>query len=246
MKISIIFVGLLMSFSMLLTAEGQKLVMKDGSTMDALSMEIVKGQVQVKLSNGRFMAFDTADIDLEASGLLPKTEVQAQNPERVSGSDGRFGQAIAVQKEGKTSLEITDEDVGHIRPREKVDASDTEEEAAEDESTLLSVEVRDVQRSLKKGILTLAGTIVNTGYEDIEAVSILAEALDADNKTVGHGSTGIASTLKGGESRSFAIAMSVPGFVADVRIRARAMGQTPVAKTPKTPKKEENEAKKNE
>jgi len=244
MRISIIFVSLLMSLSMLVTAEGRKLVMKDGSTMDTVSMEIVKGHVQVRLPNGRFMAFDKTDIDLEASGLLPTMEEPRQNPEGISGSDGRFGRALAPRDGGEPSLKITDQDVKHVKPLEK--SPDAEEEEAEDETTLLSVEIRDVQRSLRKGILTLAGTIVNTGYEDVEAVSILAEALDADNKTIGHGSTGIASTLKGGESQSFAIAMSVPGVVADVRIRARAMGQTPVAKTPETPKKREDEAQKNE
>ncbi len=221
-------------------AEKRQVVMKDGSTVEAVSVVLVRGQVQVKLENGRFMAFDATDVDLEASGLQKSVSIpeagEFEEPAASSGgTKGRFGAAIARQRDEKDALKITDQDVKHIHPE---DEADTEDETQE-ESTV-SLDVSGLNQVLKDGILTVTGNVTNSGTEDVNAIGITAIAEDADSKPVAQGATGISAVLKAGESRSFAIAMAVTSPVAKVRVSTHAASVTP-ASQPKTASSESSE-----
>jgi len=203
-------------------ADAGKVVLKDGTSIEATSVALVHGQVQLKLANGRFLAFDAEDVNLEASGLTP-TAPPAKASEQpkaaansTGGMDGRFGKAIARSTEGKDKLQITDQDVKHVRPET------ADEEVEKKEEPRVHLDVSGLNHVLKNGILTVTGTVANTGTEEVSAISITAEAEDLENKAVAQGTTGISSTLKAGESKPFAIAMAVQGAVANIKVHARA------------------------
>jgi len=223
MKQIFLSLGLLLLFFGIAQADATKVVLKDGTTIEAVSVALVHGQVQLKLANGRYQAFDAEDVNLEASGLTPsapqaKAGEQAKTvPNTNGGMDGRFGKAIAKATEGGDKLEITDRDVKHVRPEV------TEQDEGEDqEEPTVHLDVSDLNQVLKGGILTVTGTVANSGIKEVSAISITAVAEDDESKAVAQGTTGISSTLKAGESKPFAIAMAVPGPVANVRVKARA------------------------
>jgi len=232
MKKTLISLVCLVGLALPTFAGGRTLVLKDGSSMEASEIQLIRGKVQVKLPGGRFLAYDPADVDLEASGLVEK------KPEEwiVSESEGRFGAAIAREAGGVDSLQITDQDVGHVDPDAEEEQPEPEKE---DEGPAFSIEVQDVDKSLKDGILTVTGKVVNTGFEKVDAIALMAIALDEDNKDIAHGSTGI-PVLEAGKSSAFAIAMAVPGPVANVTVRARAIGTETSPATGEEPSENES------
>lgn len=217
-RTSFVCFGLLFVLAMPVSAAQRHIVLKDGTTVEAASAVLVKGQVQLKLENGRFMAFDADDVDLKASGMLP---AEAETKSKAVGNKGQglFGKAIATKKEGEASPEITDQDVKHIWPG--TESSEEEKTDENPEESTASLAVVDLKKTLKGGILTVTGSVNNTGSEDISTISLTAIAKDEEGAAVAQGTTGISSVIKGGESRPFAIAMAVPGPVSDVTIKAQ-------------------------
>ena len=69
-------------------AEGERtLVLYDGTTIRVAGLELNGGMVLVHLSQGRAVAYDAADVNLEASGLLPETNEQEAAAAGSGGSE---------------------------------------------------------------------------------------------------------------------------------------------------------------
>lgn len=105
---------------------------RDGSVVDAASYTVTGSYVMVEMPGGGRVAYDVADIDLEA---LRRAEAAAIEPEEAAGEAATvLGQSVnlAMPEDGSSGgLTITDQHVKHVRGSGIAGPEDaTEEEPA--------------------------------------------------------------------------------------------------------------------
>jgi hypothetical protein len=100
--------------------------MRDGTVIEAESYRVTGSYVMIKLANGSQVAYDVADVDLEAlraaeAAAASETEPAAAGAaESTAASDALVGSrslkdAASIGQEQSTSPSITDRDVRHVR-----------------------------------------------------------------------------------------------------------------------------------
>ncbi len=198
------------------------LVLTDGSTISVAEMTVRGSRVEVLLpGSDQPVAYTIGDIDLEASGLAPE-----QAPTTFSSAQkflrGGFEAAIAAPPGEEEVVTITDQDVGHVRK-----PTPDEEDEAEDDTTppaeVTSLLVSNLQRQTSpSGVLTVTGTVTNSGTVSVTAIAITGDAQDGNGASLGRGTTGISLTLAAGEAAEFSINIPVNGTVSNVKVTAVA------------------------
>lgn len=214
-----VFVIVLGAASIISAADTPTLVFKDGSTIDAVSLTIVRGSVVVELADGRHQQFDQRYIDLEASGLVPE-----KAPASAPAAKKRMAPKLVMPGEEPESrgIVITDHDVGHVRPPRGRTAGEDEDAEAQDQPEVIPLRISGVQHSEHDGGVTITGTVTNDGIIDLEKTTVAGIAVDTEGNHLGQGSVGLASLLTQGSSKGFSIMIPVSGEVDAVRVTASA------------------------
>jgi len=104
------------------SAAAVDVTMRDGSVITADSYRLTGSYIMLKLADGRQVAYDVADVDLdalraaEAAAAGPQEETAASEEDGGRLSGGRtLKDAALVGEDDSSSLKITDRDVRHIR-----------------------------------------------------------------------------------------------------------------------------------
>ncbi len=221
-----VLVVALMVGTALWAADGRVLVFKNGSTMDVASATVNRGSVVVKLANGQIQQFETSDVDLEASGLVQQTAQPSKtNPKKWTAPK----LTMPDERADTSGLTISDQDVRHVRPSTGRDQGDDDGDGDDEETSSgpPPLRVSGVTQSTNDSGVTVSGTVTNDGIFDLEKTTITGVALDADGKTLGQGSVGLASVLGQGASRKFSLIIPVSGEVDSVKVGASAAEKRP-------------------
>jgi hypothetical protein len=223
-----VLVVALMVGTALWAADGRVLVFKNGSTMDVVSATVNRGSVVIKLANGQIQQFETNDIDLEASGLVQQAAQSSKaNPKKWVAPK----LTMPDERADAPGLTISDQDVRHVRPSTGGDQGNDDGKSDEDDEETPSgpppLRVSGVTQSTNDNGVTVSGTVTNDGIFDLEQTTITGVALDADGKTLGQGSVGLASVLGQGASRKFSLIIPVTGEVDSVKVGASAAEKRP-------------------
>jgi len=88
------------------------LVLIDGTTIEATVIRLVSLQVFVTLPDGRMVAYQADEVELEASGLLP--DLQPDGEEHPPGPVSPFASVVAATSE--PTFVIENDDVAHVDP----------------------------------------------------------------------------------------------------------------------------------
>lgn len=198
----------------------QTLVFKDGSTIEAISLTIVRGAVVVELPDGRMQQFEKRDIDLQASGLVPETR---SNPAPTSKKPTPGRLVMPADLAENQGLTITDQDVGHVdKSKKKESDQDAESDTDEQEEPAIPLRISGVRHFMGDTGVTVTGSVTNDGINDLEKTTVTGVAVDAYGRSLGQGTVSLASVLPQGGTTSFSMIIPVTGEVQGVRISASA------------------------
>ena len=102
-------------------AAAMDITLKDGTVIPAVNYRVTGSYVMIELVDGRQVAYDVGDVDLEA---LRAAEAAAAVQETAAGGDGSsdtlssgrsLKHASTVGDEDSSGLKISDRDVRHVR-----------------------------------------------------------------------------------------------------------------------------------
>ena len=190
------------------------LVLKDGQTIEVQNARLAGGMVYVTLPNGAMRGYAIADVDMEASGLVPKKAEQAP----AAPAEPPTLVALAKKDRGKPRVTITDADVAHV-DRSAEDLTPEQEAAAEKKAKgTLTVAVNGYERKGQE--LTVKGQIANQGKVPISGIRLEAQVKDGTGKVVRRAQKAIEGAVEGGKAKNFTMTFTLPeGDVAGVDVR---------------------------
>ena len=200
------------------TAAAVDVTMRDGTVITAESYRLTGSYIMLKLADGRQVAYDVADVDLDA---LRAAEAAAAGPEddaavavRNTGtlSGGRALKDVAsVGEDDGSSLKITDRDVRHIRGSRVLGEGEEEDDAASAEGgvpegyeqgggvVLNSIRVNPAG----EGRWTIEGEIINRTPTTVNNVRVQLEAAAAGGGEPWRGEVAVTNTLGPDETGVF-------------------------------------------
>ena len=200
------------------TAAAVDVTMRDGTVITAESYRLTGSYIMLKLADGRQVAYDVADVDLDA---LRAAEAAAAGPEddaavadRNTGtlSGGRALKDVAsVGEDDGSSLKITDRDVRHIRGSRVLGEGEEEDDATSAEGgvpegyeqgggvVLNSIRVNPAG----EGRWTIEGEIINRTPTTVNNVRVQLEAAAAGGGEPWRGEVAVTNTLGPDETGVF-------------------------------------------
>ena len=200
------------------TAAAVDVTMRDGTVITAESYRLTGSYIMLKLADGRQVAYDVGDVDLDA---LRAAEAAAAGPEddaavadRNTGtlSGGRALKDVAsVGEDDGSSLKITDRDVRHIRGSRVLGEGEEEDDAASAEGgvpegyeqgggvVLNSIRVNPAG----EGRWTIEGEIINRTPTTVNNVRVQLEAAAAGGGEPWRGEVAVTNTLGPDETGVF-------------------------------------------
>ncbi len=204
-------------------ASTTRVVLVGGSTIDVASASIQGGYVYLTYPDGRMQAYPSTDVDLVASGLVP-TEANADESEPARPVRPEGLAAAQSRASGAARMEITDDDVQHVR-RVSIgedEGGESDEGDAGDTGATASLLVSNLEQQVSSGNVTLTGTVSNNGAKPVSTITLEARATDRGGATVGTGSTVIPQQLEPKGSVGFTLSFPVEGEASAIRVRASA------------------------
>lgn len=190
--------------------------LRDGTVISATSYRLTGSYIMLEMPDGRHVAYDVADVDLDA---LRAAEAAAGEEAEVAGAEdagtlsaGRsLKDAASVGEDDSSSLKITDRDVRHIRGSGVLG----EEEQGEDETdaeggvpegyqqgggvVLNSIRVNPAG----EGQWTIEGEVINRTPQIVNNVRVQFEAAVAGSDEPWRGETRVTSMLPPDEVGTF-------------------------------------------
>ena len=103
--------------------------MHDGSVIEATSYTVTGSYVMLELADGRQVAYDVVDVDLEALAEQEPEVPPAEEPATPTLSQGRHLAVPPADDEQTAGLAITDQDVKHVRGSAAAAAEEADEES---------------------------------------------------------------------------------------------------------------------
>jgi len=202
------------------TAAAVDVTMRDGTVVTAESYRLTGSYIMLKLADGRQVAYDVADVDLDAlraaEAASAGSEGDAAASDRSAGtlSGGRtLKDAASVGEDDGSSLKITDRDVRHIRGSgvlgEGDDEGDADAAGAEGGVpegyeqgggvVLNSIRVNPAG----EGRWTIEGEIINRTPNTVNNVRVQLEAAAAGGGEPWRGEVAVTNTLGPDETGVF-------------------------------------------
>jgi hypothetical protein len=116
-----IFLLVALTIVMVCEAGAVDIPFRDGSVVQAESYRLTGSYILVTRADGRQVAYNAADVDLEALKAAEADAASAQaipedgaEPKDGLGRRGKFTQAVAAEDRERAEVSITDQDVEHV------------------------------------------------------------------------------------------------------------------------------------
>ncbi len=204
----------------------RSLVLETGITIENVVTRINNGMVWVTFPDGHMEAYSTEDVDLEASGLAPKTDENKTGKSEPIVAKTHLSDAKSAGDGLSSALRITDADVDHILPE------DPEEEALDqvDKGPLI---VSNILHSVVNGRSNVKGTVTNTTSSPISNITVAIVAIGFDGAVVANGTTRLARPLGPKKATEFSLMMA--GTTEFKEVKARASGTASGESAPRIP-----------
>jgi hypothetical protein len=197
-----------------------QVVLKDGSSITTAKPYVVKGsQAILTLPDGTLVSLPASQIDgaKTAEANAPKVAKPASSASRLPPQSP--GEAAKMKGTRKATIVLTDEDILHP-------ISGGAAAAKEDGEG--KIEVTGVTTSRENGVLSVSGSLQNTGGGEVIAVAVTVEAVGDSNKTLSSAFGKIAKdTLGAGEKTTFTAEFADEG-VSNFRFLPRWQVRIPV------------------
>ncbi len=118
-----------------LSAWSVEVRLRDGTVIEAASYTLTGSYLMVELADGRKVAYDVADVDVEAlrAAEPPPRSAEGERPSETTLSGAGRGLAMPAEGGSGGGLAITDQDVAHVKRSGQAEAGEEpgEEAAAE-------------------------------------------------------------------------------------------------------------------
>jgi len=193
------------------SAAAVDVTMRDGTVITAESYRLTGSYIMLKLADGRQVAYDVADVDLDAlraaeaaaAGPQDETAVADQSAGTLSGGRTLKDAALVGEDDG-SSLKITDRDVRHIRGSGvRGEGEETASEASSDggvpegyqQDGGVALNRMDVIPA-GEGQWTINGEIVNRTPNTVNNVRVRLEAAIAGSDQPWTGEVAVTNTLE--------------------------------------------------
>jgi hypothetical protein len=196
--------------------------LRDGTVIPAASYKITGSYVMLQLPDGRQVAYDVNDVDLEA---LRAAEAAAAAASAVDGSESdravdrrdalSTGRTLKSAHEAEAaedgSLTISDRDVRHVRGSRVRGEAEEEESGADGEDGVPAgfqqggrVMLNDLRvSSLGGGRWQVDGEVVNRNPNPVQSVSVRLETLARDDDEPWSGEVPVAALIAPNEKATF-------------------------------------------
>jgi len=218
------------------SAAAVDVTMRDGTVVTAESYRLTGSYIMLKLADGRQVAYDVADVDLDA---LRAAEAAAAGPEgETAGADQNAGtlsggralkDAALVGEDDGSSLKITDQDVRHVRGSGVGEGEGGEDGSKSDGGVpegfqqdggvvLNSIDVIPAG----EGRWTINGEIANRTPNTVNNVRVRLEAALAGSDQPWTGEVAVTNTLEPDQTATFSHSFegAAPAGLAHPNVRA--------------------------
>ena len=205
----------LLSGLLVTAAAAVEIPLKNGKTLDASAYKITGSYVIMTLANGQRVAYDVADVDLEA---LQRAETAAtETPSEAAPPEARLPSimdARAAEDRPRSVVTITDGDVAPAHPEEEASpAGDSAAAAgpppgyAEGGSVIVD---RLRVDAVDEGIWDVHGVIANRGSTPARDVRVQIDVTTAKGEALASPTLELAPELGVGETASFSHHVETP------------------------------------
>jgi hypothetical protein len=197
------------------SAAAVDVTLRDGTVINATSYRLTGSYIMLEMPDGRHIAYDVADVDLEA---LRAAEAAAAEPEPApEESGGRLSSgrtlkdAATVGEEDSSSPKITDRDVRHIRGSGVVGDEEGEEGSTNSAGGMPEgyqqgggIALQSINVSpAGPGRWTIDGSVINRSPQTVNNVRVQFEAAIAGAEEPWRGEVPVAGTLPPDETGTF-------------------------------------------
>ena len=232
------------------SAAAVDVTMRDGTVITAESYRLTGSYIMLKLADGRQVAYDVADVDLdalraaEAAAAGPEGETAGAKKEVGTLSGGRTLKDVAlVGEDDGSSLKISDRDVRHVRGS-GVQGDDEETAGAASSKGGVAAGYQEgggvVLNKISvtpagEGQWTINGEIINRTPYTVNDVRVRLEAALAGSDQPWTGEVGVTNTLEPDQMGVFthSFAGAAPAGLAHPNVRASVIWMRQV--TTRTP-----------
>jgi hypothetical protein len=149
------------------------LVFSDGSTIEVKTLELAGASVFVTLPNGARMAYEVADVNLVASGLV--TADDSTGDKKADDDRGRSTLTDGISTGPEPTFVIDDDDVDHI--------FEPEPDAELPPPADLNVRIERVNHSFDGTNVTVLGSLQNFEKAALEKIQLRFTASGDDEET---------------------------------------------------------------
>jgi hypothetical protein len=199
--------------------------LNDGTVIEAESYRLTGSYIMLKLADGRQVAYDVADVDLEAlraaeaaaaaeSGAQQETEPDESSDTLASGRS--LKDASTAGEDQGTALTISDRDVRHVRGSQ-VQGEEEEDEAAnptevtEDHQQGGAVMINGLRiDKIGEGRWQITGEVLNRSPEPVLDVYVKLETMPSDGAEPWNGEVPVSGSLGADETAPFSHTFSAP------------------------------------
>jgi len=215
------------------TAVAVDVQFKDGTVIAAESYRLTGSYVMLELADGRWVAYDVADVDLDALRAVEAAAVEAAAEESTATLSGgrQLKDVSTVGEGGATGPTISDRDVRHVRGSGvRGDDEEGEEQAATPGGTPEGFQegggvVLNGLRvtPLGEGQWHVEGEVINRTPSPVTNVRVQLETITSGGGEPWRGETSVTSYLGPDESGVFShdFAAETPEGVVQPSVRAR-------------------------
>ena len=212
--------------------------LRDGTVIDAENYRVTGSYVMLELADGRKVAYDVADVDLDAlraqeaaAAAESGADAEPQKvPDTISGGRS-LKNAATVGEEDQSALAITDRDVKHVRgsgvrgddEQGDADTAATAEETPEGVEEGGSVLLSNIRVDpLGEGQWSVQGTVTNRDAEPVLNVTVKLQAQASGGGEPWSGEVPVTSYLApdGNSDFSHSFAFEVPEGGVAPRVQA--------------------------
>jgi hypothetical protein len=198
------------------SAAAVEVTLRDGTVITATSYRLTGSYIMLEMPDGRHVAYDVADVDLDAlraaEAAAAESEGQAAAEDAGTLSAGRsLKDAASVGEDDSSSLKITDRDVRHIRGSGVLGEDEQSEDAAASEGGLPEgyqqgggVLLNSMRvNAAGEGQWTIEGSVINSTPQTVNNVRIQFEAAVAGSDEPWRGEVSVTSVLPPDEVGTF-------------------------------------------
>lgn len=197
------------------SAAAVDVTLRDGTVISATSYRLTGSYIMLEMADGRHLAYDVADVDLDA--LRAAEAAAAPEPEPAEEEGGKLSSgrslkdAATIGEDDSSSPKITDRDVRHIRGSGVVGEEDEEEGASNAPGGVPDgyqqgggVALNNISVSpAGEGRWTIEGSVINRSPQTVNNVRVQFEAAIAGADEPWRGEVPVTSVLPPDEIGSF-------------------------------------------